>query len=114
MKLGHPHHRQFTVPCAFCGHETVLIAYPSELSEEQHFLRGKAVALVEESPGRFTRSELANALGTRRHAALAVIERLIVEGVLGPAKPRARLRVMRAPYNPAPVALAPQPEASNA
>lgn len=78
-----------------CGREIVLTGYAAPLSAEEDRLRRRAVAIVDESPDELTRTQLASRMGIRKRDAVAVVSRLIADGVLGPDKPKAALTVLQ-------------------
>ena len=83
---------ELTVRCE-CGREFVVLAYAVPADEVADILRDRALELIAGAPDTYTRSEVASMLGCRRRTGLAVVGRLMAEGVVGPNHKRARLSV---------------------
>lgn len=63
-------------------------------------VREKAIALVLEKPGHYSKTSLSESLGVRKSDARCVIGELLAEGVLGPDRDKAKLSVITGEEKP--------------
>lgn len=68
---------------------------PGEVESFDEFaMEARAIGLVEAEPATYTKTALAGLIGGRKQDALAVVERLMAEGRIGPRKDRAKLSIV--------------------